>query len=129
MSAWTREAVARFDGVRFGPGPRPVDPVIRVAEHLDRGRRVAGALPDHNCRLRLLDEQGHVVVVAWLVEVASWGGNSASASPQMRARRGSRSRAGDAPISSVAQAFNVVGVRSGTVPEGAGRAALRLDGR
>jgi hypothetical protein len=29
----------------------------------------------------------------------------------------------------MAQAFNVVGVRSGTVPEGAGRAALRLNGR
>jgi hypothetical protein len=62
MSAWTREAVARFEGVRFGPGPRPVDPVIRVAEHLDPGRRVAGALPDDKCRLRLLDEQGDRVV-------------------------------------------------------------------
>jgi hypothetical protein len=46
----------------------------------------------HPCR-----RQGHVVVVAWLVEVASWGGNSASAFPQMRARRGSRSRAGGCP--------------------------------
>jgi hypothetical protein len=36
--------------------------VIRVAEHVDPGRRVAGALPDDKCRLRLLDEQGDRVV-------------------------------------------------------------------
>jgi hypothetical protein len=38
--------------------------VIRVAEELDRSRRVAGALPDDKCRLGLLDEQADVVVVA-----------------------------------------------------------------
>jgi hypothetical protein len=36
--------------------------VIRVAEELDRSRRVAGALPDDKCRLGLLDEQGDRVV-------------------------------------------------------------------
>jgi hypothetical protein len=36
--------------IYLGRGSRPVDPVIRVADELDRGRRVPGALPDDKCR-------------------------------------------------------------------------------
>jgi hypothetical protein len=36
--------------------------VIRVAESLDRSRRVAGELSEDECRLGLFDEQGDRVV-------------------------------------------------------------------